>query len=142
MASSTVAQLSMTSDITAREASFEAAREASALETILEPGETPERSREGGPRTYFGRACPNPAQLMLGDVPPAPVPRDGGETPRAQARAPCLVAQTFHTACTWSVLRWPLCSGIEDAQMHWLGVVSRTCFTGWGTSGASDGLER
>lgn len=72
-------QLSMTSDITTRESSFEAAREATALETILEPGETPERGRDD--RTYFNRAnLGNPAQLVLGDALPAPQP----ETPRAQ----------------------------------------------------------
>ncbi len=74
-------QLSMTSDITARESSFEAAREASALETILEPGETPERRREG--LGYFQSAGANPAQLVLGDVLPVPRP-EGPETPRAQ----------------------------------------------------------
>ncbi|BDA46659.1 hypothetical protein COCOBI_09-1120 [Coccomyxa sp. Obi] len=73
--------LSMTSDITARESSFEAAREASALETILEPGETPERRREG--LGYFDRPGANPAQLVLGDVLPVPRP-EGPETPRAQ----------------------------------------------------------
>ncbi|KAK9918286.1 hypothetical protein WJX75_002838 [Coccomyxa subellipsoidea] len=71
--------LSMTSDITTRESSFEAAREATALETILEPGETPERGRDD--RTYFNRAnLGNPAQLVLGDALPGPQP----ETPRAQ----------------------------------------------------------
>ncbi|CAL8471277.1 g10819 [Coccomyxa elongata] len=73
--------LSMTSDITARESSFEAAREASALETILEPGETPERRRES--LGYFQSAGANPAQLVLGDVLPVPRP-EGPETPRAQ----------------------------------------------------------
>lgn len=75
-------QLSMTSDITVRESSFEGTREGTALETILEPGETPERRED---RTYFGRTnfLGNPAQLVLGDVPPAAQP-GGPETPRTQ----------------------------------------------------------
>ncbi|EIE19619.1 hypothetical protein COCSUDRAFT_58365 [Coccomyxa subellipsoidea C-169] len=74
--------LSMTSDITVRESSFEGTREGTALETILEPGETPERRED---RTYFGRTnvLGNPAQLVLGDVPPAAQP-GGPETPRTQ----------------------------------------------------------
>lgn len=81
-------QLSFTSDITGRESSFDgAAREhsreaAAALETILEPGETPERSMADAQRAvHFGLAPPLPDLAHRSAAPEAPI---------AQVRACCL----------------------------------------------------
>jgi hypothetical protein len=80
-------QLSFTSDITARESSFEAGRDnanLATLETILEPGETPERVRAtaGAPQDEHFAAR---VDALLEPLPALGCPDNACHTPRSQA---------------------------------------------------------